>query len=166
MSCHGPERVAVTPLKVTNDLSAVKPDMKQCHLDVLNVNFLLVCRGAGKAAEVASYFWRGYQQPSGIGLSDRTSVALDPPLAHLVQTFLSVSRHRPPSHHISLSYSLSLSLGYDSWPTLGMGGRTEVCVCMFVCSGVSVGLGAGLREKSAPGQCGRRRAGLSFLRGA
>lgn len=72
------ENVAVTLLKVTNDLSAVKPDMKWCHLDALNVNFPLVCRGAGKAVEVVvvvSYFWKGYQQPSGIGLSDRTSVA-------------------------------------------------------------------------------------------
>lgn len=59
------ESLAVTLLKVTNDLNAVKPDMKQCHLDVLNVNFPLVCRGAGKAVEVVvvvvSYFWRGYQ---------------------------------------------------------------------------------------------------------
>lgn len=72
--------------------------MKHSHEDVLNVNFASVCRGAGKAAKVmvASYFWRGYQQPSGIDLSDRTSVELDLPLAHLGQTFLSVSRHRPP----------------------------------------------------------------------
>lgn len=105
------ESVPVIQLKVTNDLSAGKPEMKQCHLDVLNVNFPLVCREAGKAAEVlevVSYFWRGYQRPSGIGLSDRTSVALDPPLTHLGQAFLSVSRHRPPSHHISLPLSFSL----------------------------------------------------------
>lgn len=162
------DSVPVTQLKVTNDLSAGKPDLKQCHSDVLNVNFPLVCREAGKAAEVlvaASYFWRGYQRPSGIGLSDRTSVALDPPLTHLGQAFLSVSRHRPPAHHISLPLSLSPSLGYDSWPALGMGGCAEVCACMIVCSGVSVGLGAGLREKSAPGRCGRQRVGQSSLRG-
>ncbi len=72
-------------VKVTNELNAAKLDMKHCHLDILNVNFPLVCRGARKAAEVVagSYFWRGYQQPSDIGLSDRTSVALDPPLTHL-----------------------------------------------------------------------------------
>ena len=107
---------------------------------------------------VVSYFWRGYQQPGGIGLSDRTSVALDPPLAGLGQAFLSVSRHRP-HHHISLS------LGCDGWPAVGRGGRTEACVCMCVRSGVSVGLGAGLREKSASGQCGRQRARQSSLRG-
>lgn len=39
----------MTLLNVTNDLNAVKPDMKQRHLDVLNVNVPLVCRGAGKA---------------------------------------------------------------------------------------------------------------------
>lgn len=76
--------MVVTLLKVINDLYVVKPDIKQCHLNVLNVNFPLVCRGAGKAAEVVvvSYFWRGYQQLSGIGLSDRTSVALDLLLPH------------------------------------------------------------------------------------
>lgn len=85
-------------LKVTDDLNVVKPDMKQCHLDVLNVNVPVLCRGAVRAAEVVvvSYFWRGYQQPNGIGLSDRTSVALEPPLTHFRQEFLSVSRHRPP----------------------------------------------------------------------
>lgn len=40
----------------------------------------------------------------------------------------------------------------------------------WVCSGVSVGLGAELRERereeSAPGQCGRQRAGQSSVRGA
>lgn len=126
-------------------MNAAKPDMKLCHLDVLNVNFPSVCRGAGEAAEVVvvSYFWRGYQQSSGIGLSDRTSVALDPPRARLGQTFLSVSRLRPPSRHISLS----LSLGYDGRPTLVMGGCAEVrvCACVLVSSGVSFGLGAGLR---------------------
>lgn len=161
------ESLGVTWLKVTNDLNAVKPDMKLCHLDVRNVNFLLVCRWAGKAEEVVVvvlYFWRGYQQPSDIGLSDRTSVALGPPLAQLGQAFLSVSRHRPPSHHISLSFSLFLSPLASLWwlahSWCGWANRS-VCVhvCMCVRSGVSIGLGAGLREKSAPGQCGRQRAG-------
>lgn len=110
--------------------------MKQCHLDVLNVNFPWVCRQAGKVVEVVlvSYFWRGYQQPSDIGLSDRTSVALDPPLTHLGQAFLRVSRHRPPAHHISLSFYLSLSLGIPLmvgplWVWVG----AQTCVCACVC---------------------------------
>lgn len=83
-------------LKVTNDVSAVQPNMKQCH--VLNVNFPLVCGWAGRAVEVmvVSYFWRGCQQPCDIGLIDRTSVALNTPLTLLGQAFLSVSRHKPP----------------------------------------------------------------------
>lgn len=116
-------------LKVTDDLNVVKPDMKQCHLDVLNVNFPLVCRGAGNAAEVVSYFWRGYQQPSGIGLSDRTSVALDPPLAHFRQEFLSVSRHRPPSHHISPPCSPLATMVGPRWVWVG----AQKCVCPCVC---------------------------------
>lgn len=106
--------------------------MKHCHLDVLN--FAWVCRGMGKAVKVVvvSYFGSGYQQPSGTGLSDRTSVELDPPLSHLGQAFLSVSRHRPPPIIFLSLFPLSLSLGYDGWPALAMGGRTEVCVCVQV----------------------------------
>lgn len=106
--------------------------MKLCHLDVLNVNFLLVCRWAGKAAEVmvVSYFWRGYQQPCDIGLSDRTSVPLNTPLTLLGQAFLSVSRHTPPSHHISLSFYFSLSL---SLPMMVGQLTTNKCVCMCMC---------------------------------
>lgn len=64
-----------------------------------------------KSAEVMvlSYFWRGYQQPCDIGLSDRTSVVLNTPLTLLGQAFLSVSRHTAPSHHAFLSFSLSQS---------------------------------------------------------
>lgn len=50
----------------------------QSHLEFLKVTFLSWCADEqAKPAEVMvlSYFWRGYQQPCDIGLSDRTNVA-------------------------------------------------------------------------------------------
>lgn len=80
-------------------------------------------------------FLEGLSATQCIGLSDRTSVALDPPLAHLGQAFLSVSRHRPPSHDISLSFSLSLSLAMMVGPLWVWVVHRSVCVhvCVFRC---------------------------------
>lgn len=75
------------------------PILNLSHLEFLRVTFLSWCADEqAKAAEVmvASYFWRGYQQPCDIGLSDRTSVASNTPLTLLGQAFLSVSRHTQP----------------------------------------------------------------------
>lgn len=118
-----------------------------------------------KSAEVMvlSYFWRGYQQPCDIGLSDRTSVVLNTPLTLLGQAFLSVSRHTAPSHHAFLSFSLSQSFPVMVDPLwLWVGGQRCACACMCV---PSAGVEAGPRETSAAGRCGRQGAGQSSLRG-
>lgn len=140
------------------------PDMKHWHLDVLNGNFALIWRGAGKALKVVvpSYF-KNRTAPSGTGLSDRTSVELDPPLPHLGQAFLCVSRHRPPPI-IFLSPSPSL---FPLAMVVGSHGEwvgTQKCVCVRVCVCLHVCVfrcECELRGKSAPGQCTRRRAGQS-----
>lgn len=107
------------------------PFSNQNNLEFLRVTFLSSCADEqAKAAEVMvpSYFWRGYQRPCDIGLSDRTSVALNTPLTLLGQAFLSVSRHThsPPSHYTTPSSSLSLSFHV----MVDRGGRTRVCMCV------------------------------------
>lgn len=106
------------------------PFSNQSHLEFLRVTFLSSCADEqAKAAEVMvpPYFWRGYQQPCDIGLSDRTSVALNTPLTLLGQAFLSVSRHTQLSSHYtppSSSRSLSFHVMVDR------GGRARVCMCV------------------------------------
>lgn len=117
---------------------------------------------AAKVMVVVSYFWRGYQQPSDIDLSDGTSVVPNTPPTLWGQAFLGVSRHTHPSHHNSLSFCLSHSLSmllYEGWPTLGVGGWTWICV--DVCSGVSVGLEAGLQLSTLRAWQAKSRSELS-----
>lgn len=132
------------------------PDMKHWHLDVLNGNFALIWRGAGKTLKVAvpSNF-KNRTAPSGTGLSDRTSVELDPPLPHLGQAFLCVSRHRPPPIiFLSPSPSLFPLAMVVGWHGVWVG--TQKCVCACVCLHVCVfRCECELRGKSAPGQCAR-----------
>lgn len=110
--------------------------MNQSHLDLLNVNFPLVCRWAGKISrgDGAVLFLEGlsttlWHRPEW---QDKCWVEHSPysfgaGIPQCKQT------HSPLPPCVSVLLPLP-ELPRDGWPALAMGGWTEVCVRVHVCS--------------------------------